>query len=766
MKTKLLSLIILFFSICHLCAQSKSSNGWFWQYPKPQGNTLRDIYVFNKDTAIAVGDLSTIIKTTDGGKNWDVQHHAGGSGIELNSVNFIDAQNGWAAGGAYESGQNVLLKTSDSGKNWLQVKTDTTLPYNSVYFVDSDTGFVFGEDGIILRTTNGGNNWDTRSIDNYIGAYLDVFRFLAVTFIDKNTGWVVGYGYYGNEIFKTTDCGRSWQWNEQIITPKDYHSLNDIYFLDKNHGFIVGDVGAFIKTTDGGNTWQYSDLNKDGEYLNFSSVFFTDSLKGWITASSSSINEYPYGDLILKTIDGGDNWTIVDSNKWGVNNNVAQLFKVRFSDKSDGWIVGQFGVIYRTTDAGNNWISQREDKHTFNSIYFVDENTGWAVGDSGTILNTTDGGDNWEKQYFDNDLLLKSIKAIDLQNIITVGGATIKNLGTYKAAILKSSDGGKNWGKLTIDSVGYLNSISFSSRQIGYAVGYILDKFGMIKTSDGGLTWYAQNSFLVGGSRDVQFINGNIGWISSYDSVLYKTTDGGNSWFQQTINSNLSNISFYFVNSNLGWVTGDYYLGQSNIYKTTNGGNSWSPSGITFPGNNFTISFINETIGWITGSNYLSSQKSILKTTDGGGTWVIQDIPSNFLTDIFFVNENTGWAVGDGIFKTTNGGGIMSVKGITNSGNIPKQITLYQNYPNPFNPSTVISWQLTSNSHVTLKVYDILGREIATLVNKDLNTGSHSINWDASKIASGVYFYRLSVQSIDGQKNGSYIKTKKMILLR
>ena len=278
----------------HTFAQTADANGWKWQYPKPQGNTLRDIYVFNNNTAIAVGDFGTVIKTTDGGNSWDVQHHAGGTDIQLNSVYFIDELNGWAAGGTYSSNNNVLLKTGDGGNTWHEVKTDTTLPYNSVWFVDTDTGFVFGEDGVILRTTNGGSSWDTRSIDDYIGLYLDVFQFNAVTFLDKKTGFLIGYGYYGNEIYKTTDCGRSWQWNEQIIMPKIYSNLDDITFIDKNDGFIVGDRGVFLKTTDGGNSWLRDSIDGNGY-----SVFFTDTLTGWTTGNG----------YILHTTDGGKNWT-------------------------------------------------------------------------------------------------------------------------------------------------------------------------------------------------------------------------------------------------------------------------------------------------------------------------------------------------------------------------------------------------------------------------------------------------------------------------
>lgn len=83
--------------------------GWFWQYPNPQGYTLRDIFVFDSVVAIAVGDWGTVIKTTNGGMSWNVQHHAGGTEIDLQSVRFIDKMNGWAVGGIWWTNQNILL---------------------------------------------------------------------------------------------------------------------------------------------------------------------------------------------------------------------------------------------------------------------------------------------------------------------------------------------------------------------------------------------------------------------------------------------------------------------------------------------------------------------------------------------------------------------------------------------------------------------------------------------------------------------------------
>ncbi|MBK7497586.1 MAG: T9SS type A sorting domain-containing protein [Ignavibacteriales bacterium] len=93
-----------------------------------------------------------------------------------------------------------------------------------------------------------------------------------------------------------------------------------------------------------------------------------------------------------------------------------------------------------------------------------------------------------------------------------------------------------------------------------------------------------------------------------------------------------------------------------------------------------------------------------------------------------------------------------------NYNSIPEKFFLSQNYPNPFNPSTKISWQSPVSSHQTLKIYDVLGNEVATLVNEYRNAGSYEIDFNASKLSSGIYFYRLSA--------GSFVQTKKMILIK
>jgi len=99
---------------------------------------------------------------------------------------------------------------------------------------------------------------------------------------------------------------------------------------------------------------------------------------------------------------------------------------------------------------------------------------------------------------------------------------------------------------------------------------------------------------------------------------------------------------------------------------------------------------------------------------------------------------------------------LVGIQPISNE--IPNQFSLSQNYPNPFNPNTVISFQLAVNSFAMLKVYDLLGREVATLVNEQLQPGTYEVDWDGNGFASGVYYYKLAA--------GDYTETKKMVLIK
>ena len=138
--------------------------------------------------------------------------------------------------------------------------------------------------------------------------------------------------------------------------------------------------------------------------------------------------------------------------------------------------------------------------------------------------------------------------------------------------------------------------------------------------------------------------------------------------------------------------------------------------------------------------------------------------PLTGISSIFFTDENTGYLAGShGILKTTSGGETITSVHEFNNASIPANFKLYQNYPNPFNPTTKIEYSIpyvgtSRDLSVRLIVYDVLGREVKTLVNKQQPSGNYEVEFNAARLASGIYFYRLQV--------GNYSATKKLVLLR
>jgi photosystem II stability/assembly factor-like uncharacterized protein len=381
------------------------------------------------------------------------------------------------------------------------------------------------------------------------------------------------------------------------------------------------------------------------------------------------------------------------------------------------------------------------------SVYFISENTGWACGDEGEILKTTDGGNSWAPQTSNTIYPLYSIYFISESTGWAVGG----HHSPLHGLILNTTDGGNNWETQT-DSIPYqLFSVYFVSQTTGWVAG---NAHQIFKTTDSGTNWAPQ----VAEAADYQgifFTNENIGWAvggsryNTYSKIL-KTTDGGVSWVPKTIGTNNYLRALYFISETTGWVTGNFGI----MFKTTDGGENWEEQTSGISGDLYSIHFENEDNGWALGAD-----GRIIATTNGGMDWMLQTSgTNNTLYSIYFTDINTGWVVGDygTILHTTNGG--VSFVEEEQIDEIPTEFLLSQNYPNPFNPSTSIQYAVSSRQFVSLKVYDVLGIEIETLINEEKPTGAYEITWNAEALPSGVYFYQL--------KAGEFISTKKMILLQ
>lgn len=263
----------------------------------------------------------------------------------------------------------------------------------SVFFTDKNTGFAVGDSGTILKTIDAGTTWiKKKPLTTYSS---DASSFNSICFMNKDTGYVIGT----EDIHKTTDGGETWVHKAGIsghcitsspekkcfigtstgiysIVESDTITLNpcytssgitSIFFINASIGYAVGYSGTIIKTIDGGDTWtsQSGGLGKP-----LYSVFFTDNDNGHITGANG---------MYLKTIDGGQTWTKIAISKLSTGNTVF------FTSPNDGYIGASGGYFFTTNNGGNTWGVGMIATKNINSIVFTDPNTGYAVNQSGDI---------------------------------------------------------------------------------------------------------------------------------------------------------------------------------------------------------------------------------------------------------------------------------------------------------------------------------------------------------------------------------------------
>jgi hypothetical protein len=223
------------------------------------------------------------------------------------------------------------------------------------------------------------------------------------------------------------------------------------------------------------------------------------------------------------------------------------------------------------------------------------------------------------------------------------------------------------------------------------------------------------------------------------------------------LNNNEGTLRDIYFDSSKGIAVSNLWNGQGGISRSTNAGVNWTTQLFTYAllGVDFPVTLTGYTVG---------ANGTIMKSTDAGLSWIPQSSGTTAnLTTVDFINTDIGYTAGyNGVILKTTNGGMVGIEPV--SSKIPVKFYLYQNYPNPFNPSTKIKLDIPpyqggwGDGLVKLIVYDILGKEITTLVNEELNPGTYEVEWDASEYPSGIYFYALSA---DG-----FYESKKLILIK
>ncbi|MCK9425809.1 MAG: YCF48-related protein [Ignavibacteriaceae bacterium] len=735
MKKHLLLIALISFPLTFIVSQSTNFQK-VNSYTYPSFNDIRFV---NENTGWVVGVSGSIYQTTDAGQSWHEQRS--NSTSSLSSIFFLDDQKGFVGGGNCS-----LLRTSNGGTTWI-VDSITAIPtgtasIGSVYFSDNLKGWILASTsaaGWILSTTDGGISWvvnltTTKTMNK-------------MSFFEANKG--IACGKDAATLYYTSD-GINWNLAPTPALGGFNYTRSDmrgIYMVTANEAYVVGwgsTVGAqpsiHLKTTNGGATWNYlTQIESNRTYDNLWNVRFKDVTNGIAIGGASR------GSVLVRTSDGGQNWIPIRAPFGSTLNGIEMR-------GSKLWISGSSGLLIYSPDFGDTWqLLTPMPSGTIYSMSFPSSLIGYAAGFDGVFHKTTDGGQSWRGGFLNVGLSTLNIQSIYFLN---------ENVG-YAACsyqmVAKTTDGGANWSAIINDTTSATTTsygVHFVNENLGFVVGKLGSGLDVIhKTTNGGASWTTKMNITGKDLRAVTFRNETNGIIVGYSLKALYTTDGGENWKVPTFN----NLPVGFGTPNMLSVefiseTEALTVGVNFILKSTDSGASWNyiQSGTANQLNS--VSAYNSSLGYAVGA------KEAWKTTDAGNTWAnIYDtniFEGTLYSSIVDPNGNA-WFGGasSGIYTNRVWVGVEDEKDVNING-----FELKQNYPNPFNPSTIIKYRLAKSSFVNLDVYDVLGKQVAKLVNDQQSAGNYDLNFTADKLSAGVYFYTLKV---DGK-----VKSKKMILIK
>ena len=391
---------------------------------------------------------------------------------------------------------------------------------------------------------------------------------------------------------------------------------------------------------------------------------------------------------------GSGNWQLVGNFAEG------QMVWTITKDNTNNLLAGTLGgKVYRSPDGGLNWTLINPSMSVTYIWSVVVNSTGTILAGTETgIYSSNDNGATWS---------LTSLTGHDTRALLIDNSGSLY-AGTWDSGIWKSTDNGTNWQQVNSGLTALaVHALAVDSQNKIYAGTY---GAGVFKSVDAGANW-VRTQTPYDYIWTIKILADDNIFAGTYGSGVYRTTNGGDFWLQ--MNNGLTNAYIYSITAD----------NQNNIFV-----NSWN-SGV-FASSNFGLTW--ESLG-MSGFGVSSLYSNSSNTEASNATLVAGTSDGNI-----YINTAP----------------LVSVEETTPE--VPESFSLSQNYPNPFNPSTLIEFTLPVKTNVILKVFNILGQEVRTLINGELVEGKYKVNFDAKGLASGVYIYQIS--------SNAFTLSKKMIL--
>ena len=411
----------------------------------------------------------------------------------------------------------------------------------------------------------------------------------------------------------------------------------------------------------------------------------------------------------------------------------------------------------------------------FKDVSFATPLVGYVVTELGAVYKTTNGGDNWAiVMNIGFPYYWYGVDALTADTVVIAG---FNNQGNIHSGVVRwSFDGGNTWTNdivLSIpNGVGWLSHIHFFDSNRGIVSAEFSG--GMHYTTNGGKDTTSWNYVQI--NSDLGWFAGNIdadtsGNIFTTGIHFAHSSDYGISWLSGPSADNVFDGGVDFLENLLTGLTGGGQIStpvSGWTHKSIDGGQTWSQRLYSFPYPIRAVKLFNDTLGLAFGGNLYQEAGGIYITTDGGLNW---NLDINTAAEMFSYDVITTSPSSMDIWCAGSTGGSTGFTGKLYKASIgtlvgiddtkidrPSSFQLFQNYPNPFNPATKIRYQLPEESKVVIKIYDIMGTEVVTLVNDKKEPGTHEVELNAKNLSSGTYIYRIVA--------GSFVGTNKMILMK
>lgn len=656
-----------------------------------------------------------------------------------------------------------------------------------IAFADSLIGYVTDPAHGQFRTTDGGFTWKQMEPP---GANIE-----RVVFGNSKVGWKFGVG----GTYRTTDAGATWNF---VNTPYAFAGIfSKAFALDENRVWLATSYSSSAKTggaiwssTNSGISWAQVDsapMSDTNTKISYSDLKYNPSGLGIAIGTKQTGNDTLIS-FVSRTTDLGNTWTTTEFK--------TETPKTVLSIGDSIWIIlgaGSNTYMRRSMDSGKTWAYSTNifpgQYNDFATAAYIQDSKIIVAATRFSIYKSNDSGLTFNKITSTRDI---TISGISLDNKPLETSEHLVAAWSYTNKFLVSQDAGKTWTQENLPG-NYYNS--FLQMSIAEGVIYTIpDQERLYKSTDSGKSWQQIHLPYYNGSRALYAYDKNNLVVQLYKNILY-SSNGGSSWNQTPFPGNcwLNESSMPAPATIIGG--GGYYDSTSIrgiIYRSTDSGHDWQI--IDFPREINHISMITNTTGYacsnyefykttnggqnwnkiLSSSDYFThydafffedSLKGLLRisfnfveTTDGGLTWHTKLLaaPMYSISDVAETNTGNLLVAGDGMLWELLAYSVGKVTEISKDFKkknylLPLELDVY---PNPFNPSTSISFLLNSYSHVRVSVYDILGRNVAEPLNKELQPGHYSIMFDGSLLATGIYIFYLQTQYGTAIKKALLIK--------